>query len=103
SSGLWSNVSTWLGAPFIIRKMTLFARPNECDGLEVSGLVEADDSAPYPIRSKNPSRDKSPVSARPAKPAPISQTNSRRLCRQGNSDLIFQSRLSDLREICGQI
>src|SRR3954451_6986140 len=83
SSGFSSNVSTWLGPPFIIRKMTLLTFDGKWDGRGLSGLADRVGLAARAWREKKPSPSRSDVSASPANPAPISQTNSRRVWPQG--------------------
>src|SRR4051794_4677488 len=69
------------------RKMTLFALPGKCVGFGASGLAGAAAARP----PKKPSCERSPVSARPVKPAPASQRNSRRVRRQNWRALMGQS------------
>src|SRR4051812_25217916 len=62
SSGFGSNVSTWLGPPFMKRKTQCFAFAGKCGGFASSGDACASKS----------------VSASPANPPPTCQRNSRR-------------------------
>src|SRR4030095_17099856 len=65
------------------RKMILLALGANWDGFVASGLANfgaTEAALTSPV--KNLSNDKSPVSARPVKPSPASQRNSRRVRRQ---------------------
>src|ERR1041385_5639947 len=71
-----------------MRKMTLFAGMGKWGGLGESGecglrIADFGLSFALALLAKNPSAERRPVRATPAKPAPISQTNSRRVWPQG--------------------
>src|SRR5205807_7860751 len=69
------------------RKITLLALAGSCGFLGASGLrngVLA--SAALAWLEKKPSWESRPVNARPVKPAPVSQRNSRRVRRQNCPD-----------------
>src|SRR4051812_12606739 len=72
--GLWSNVSTCDGPPYMNRKMTLFALGANGEDLGARGLVEAN-----ALCEKKPTLSSSPASATPVNPAPACQRNSRRV------------------------
>ena len=78
-AGLWSNVSMWLGPPYMNRKITLFAFGVKCGSLGASGSVRAAVSCADADGSKNPSAESSEVRATEPKPAPVCQRNSRRV------------------------
>ena len=77
-------MSTWLGPPFIIRKMQLFAFAAKCGGLRRERTAGAGRFAAAGVPGEETIAVQQADSARPAKPAPISQTNSRRVWPQGN-------------------
>src|SRR6516225_6946970 len=69
SFGLYSNVSTWLGPPYMKRKMTLLALAGRGGAFGARGLANLlTPSAATASVAKNPSRDKSPVKATPVNP-----------------------------------
>src|SRR5215470_7939551 len=65
------------------RKTTCLAFAGKCGGLGASGFVGWGSVAPSSLTLKKPSRLSRSIKARPAKPPPISQRNSRRLRPQG--------------------
>src|SRR3954447_6086442 len=67
----------WLGPPYINKKMTLLALPGSSGGFGTSGLAAGSDAAAR--LGKNPSIERSDVSAAAPKPQPVSQRNSRRV------------------------
>src|SRR6185437_11946383 len=69
-----------------MRKMTLLAGVAKCCDFGASGLTGAGASLARAWRLKKPSAPSRLDSATPAKPAPISHTNSRRVCPQGKRD-----------------
>src|SRR5438477_9858829 len=78
SAGLGSNVSTWLGPPFMKRNTQCFALAGKCGGFEASG-----NPAAFALLSKNPLLDSKSISASPAKPPPTCHRNSRRVLPHG--------------------
>ena len=91
SKGLGSKVSTWLGPPFMSRKMQLLAFPAVCGALALPGAL------PELARAwgvKKPSRLSRSTMARPANPAPICHTCSLRVRPQGNETGLMASPVS---------
>ena len=83
SAGLGSNVSTWLGAPFMNRKTACLALAGKCGGLGASGCSSNEPRALAAFAEKKPVRLSRSTNASPAKPPPTCQRNSRRVWPQG--------------------
>src|SRR4051794_17187196 len=80
--GFGSKRSTWEGPPYMNRKMTLVAFASKWGGLGDSGSGASAAVA----RGRNPSSASIEARARPAKPPPACQRNSRRVRPQKDMD-----------------
>src|SRR5215218_6423431 len=67
----------WLGPPYMNKKMTLLAFAGRPGGFAASGLAKVDAADARDV--KNPSVERSDVSAAAPNPQPVSQRNSRRV------------------------
>ena len=85
SSGLGSNKSTWLGPPYMNKKITFRAFAGKCGGLGASGEGGAaavfSDAPARPL--KKPSCASIAVKAVPTNPPPACQRNPRRVRPHG--------------------
>src|SRR5262245_35879783 len=107
SSGFGSKRSTWLGPPYMKRKITDLARGVKCGDRCASGFFAARADPPCGAAWSSPSRSSRSAAARPAKPAPARNRSSRRViarsCRIGKRRSVDIEELARVEERVTQV